>query len=183
MRWWLLCAVTLVAARAEATSCRAPLLEQHELDRSQLADTVMPTAPMVSMRIESDDGGGCIGADDPCAAALGRRLVLMVAASDDRTPPDKLGFRIEGASGPLPFDVPGDVRPVDEMISISLAEDVPLDLELAVRAVDLNGNVGPATYVHAEPADSGGCATSRPGSFAWIAAAIALALTSRRARR
>ena len=177
--------VLVVAALAwasprEAAACFEPQPEPHALDRSQLADAVQPAAPSVSVWIEEAQDGGCSGVENPCAAGTGRRLVLMVAANDDRTPPDKLGFRIGGMG--LPFAVTRDMRPVGDLIWFPIADDLEVDFEVSVRAVDLNGNVGPATYVHAAEAN-GGCAarSGTPMSFALIA--IALGLLVRRRRR
>jgi hypothetical protein len=181
----LLAALALVPSRV-AGACGEPAFEQHALDRSQLDDRVKPGPVAISMWIEEAGGGGCVGPNSTCNPPPGRRLVVHVNASDDQTPPDKLGYRVTITAGRAPFVAPGDIRPDrDDLLAFDLGETEELDFELAIRAVDLNGNIGPATYTQVAQSASGGCASHRAGramSFGLIGIALAF-LVARRRRR
>lgn len=178
--------LALLASPSHARACAEIGFTQHALDRAQLADTVPPGPVDLSMWIEEPGSGGCtMPAESKCAAASGRRLVLLVSASDDQTPPDRMGYRVTVTAGRAPFPPPGDVRPVDEMVQLPLGDATGYDFELAIRAVDLNGNLGPATYSRiVDPQGGAGCATHHTGGATSLALiAIALGLTTRTARR
>jgi hypothetical protein len=175
----------LVAPRV-ADACIDVAFEQHSLDRSQLDDTVKPGPVDVSMWIEGPDGGGCEApsVQRRCDSPSGRELVVMVSATDDRTPPDKLGYRVTVTAGKAPFAAPGDVRPIQGQLFFALPDDGDLDFELAIRAIDLNGNIGPATYTQVTDAasSSGGCAAHRGRAVSIGMLAIAIASITRRRR-
>lgn len=175
-------ALAVVAPRV-ARACFEPAFEQHHLDRSQLDDTVRPGPVSVTMWIEESDGGGCVGPARKCGPQ-GRRLVVMVSASDDQTPPDKLGYRVTISAGSAPFPEPGDVRAVYDQLSFPIGEDGDLDFELAIRAIDLNGNLGPATYTQvARSSSEGGCASHHAGralSFGLLAVILGFLVARRR---
>lgn len=168
-----------------AEACFEPGFEQHTLERSQLDDTVKPGPVSVSMWIEGPDGGGCESPSvRPRCSQPANRLVVMVSATDDRTPPDKLGYRVGVTAGTAPFADPGDVRPIDGVLAFAVPEGAELDFELAVRAIDLNGNIGPATYTQVtSSASEGGCSSHHAGravSFAMIAIVVSLVVRRRR---
>lgn len=184
MRTALVLVALALAMPRDADACFEPGFEQHELDRSQLADSVQPGPVSVSMWIESPGNGGCSAPSvgTRCEAS-GRRLVVMVSASDDRTPPDKLGYRVTITAGTAPFPAPGDVRPIGDLLSFPIADDAKMDFELAIRAIDLNGNIGPPTYTQIDEAASGeGCASHQAGalSFGMIAIVVGFLLRRRR---
>lgn len=184
MRSVLVLAVLALAAPRDAHACFEPGFEQHHLDRSQLADTTKPGPVSVTMWIEEPGGGGCVGPAANTCGTSGRRLVVRVTASDDQTPPDKLGFRVTVSAGTAPFPEPGDVRALDELLSFPLGESESLDFELAVRAIDLNGNIGPATYTQVAQSSGGeGCASHHAGravSFGLVAIVLAFLVARRR---
>ncbi len=164
-----------------ADACAPHRFEPHTLDRSHLADAVKPGPVAISMWIESSPSAGCVGpARDTCTPA--RRLVVHVNASDDQTPPDKLGYRVTITAGTAPFAAPGDVRPDrDDLLVFDLGDSEALDFELAIRAIDLNGNIGPATYTYvAQSAGGEGCASGNAMSFGAIAFVAAFMLRRRR---
>lgn len=185
MRTILVLVVLAVIAPRDAHACFEAGFEQHHLDRSQLADRVKPGPVAISMWIEEASDGGCVApGDKKCGPPPPRALVVHVAASDDQTPPDKLGYRVTITAGMAPFLAPGDIRPGDgDLLVFDLGESEELDFELAIRAVDLNGNLGPATYTQiAQSADSGGCASHHAGrvlSFGVIAIVLAFLLRRR----
>lgn len=185
MRFVLVLAVLALAVPRDADACFEPAYEQHELDRSQLADTVKPSPVAISMWIEEPDSGGCMTPGTKCGQPSGRRLVVMVSASDDQTPPDRIGYRVTVTAGTAPFHVPGDVRPFEDQLSFPLGE-ADVDFELAIRAIDLNGNIGPATYTQVASSANEGCASHRAGhavSFGLVAIVVGFVVRRRRGSR
>ncbi|MFN0253661.1 MAG: hypothetical protein ACKV2T_42730 [Kofleriaceae bacterium] len=179
-------ALVALVAPPEAEACFEPAFEQHQLERSQLSDTVKPGPVSISMWIEEPDSGGCtMPAREKCGP-VGRRLVVLVSASDDQTPPDKLGYRVLVTAGRSPFAEPGDVRPFDgSQLHFELGDSEDFDFELAIRAIDLNGNIGPATYTRVAQAQGNEGCTSHHGRGALSSGVIGivLALLVRRRRR
>jgi len=184
MRFVLLFAALALAVPRVADACFEPGFEQHRLDRSQLSDTVKPGPVSVSMWIEEAEGDGCEApGSSRCGSPIGRRLVVMVSADDDQTPPDKLGYRVTVTAGAAPFPDPGDVRAFEEQLSFPLGDSDDIDFELAIRAVDLNGNIGPATYTQVAQSANEGCASHHGGhavSFGMIAFVVGLLIRRRR---
>ena len=180
----VLAAVSLVlGAPRDARACAPVTYEQHLLDRAQLADSVKPGPVALGMWIEQQGDGGCATRETQCAPS-GRQLVVHVTASDDHTPPDKLGYRVTIPSGRAPFATPGDIRPMDGLLVFELGDSEELEFELAVRAVDLNGNIGPPTYAQVvQSSATGGCASHHAGravSFGMITIVLALLVGRRR---
>jgi hypothetical protein len=75
-----------------------------------------------------------------------------VAASDDRTPADRLAYKfaISGGRPPNGIDLP--FKPLfigyDGGVQLRISrENRELGFEIEIRAVDLNGNVGPPTLL------------------------------------
>lgn len=182
MRSMLVLAALALAMPRDADACLQPTYEEHVLDRSQLSDTMKPGPVSISMWIEQPDGGGCATRESRCAEPAGRRLVVMVSASDDQTPPDKMGYRVDITSGRAPFPAPGDVRAIDGLLRFDLGDSEDYEFELAIRAVDLNGNMGPPTYTPIAEASGEGCAShhGRAVSFGMLAIVIALVVGRRR---
>ncbi|NVB83251.1 MAG: hypothetical protein HOV81_33070 [Kofleriaceae bacterium] len=178
-----LAAATLLVSRpSEACS---PLYNfDHVTDPAYADDVTPPGAPYVALRSvtrHGDNGGG--GAS--CAGLS--QIELGVAATDDRAPADQLGYQVTVLSPESPVSGFGDriVKPQLGTLFMRFDFDAePFDLDLEVRAVDLNGNVGePTTYsARIEPpdVDDGGCSAggASPG---WLGLA-ALALLRRRRR-
>ncbi len=118
---------------------------------------------------------------------------LRIEAQDDQTPREKLGFTIALVDGVAPagLDLPsGPIRLFGENVYLHWDDGASDDQEsfaftLEIRALDLAGNVGPASTVRVEDAgNGGGChmLARRPLS-AWPVATILMLLAIRAARR
>ena len=98
----------------------------------------------------SGDRGGC-GMDDSCGGGVSM-VHLRVDASDDQTPAEQLGYRfvIVGGQPPPHIGFPSDDR-VSGWGEFNWRFDGEyrgaFSFDVEIRAVDLNGNVGPATVV------------------------------------
>jgi uncharacterized protein (TIGR03382 family) len=121
-------------------------------------------------------------------------LVLAVAATDDATHPDRIGYRVQVTAGDAVRSPNEDLVATDSSLYLYFDPRSPgFVIDLEVSAVDQNGNVGPATAYHVdftnpnpvtdepEPTDDGGCATS--GGAGWLAALAVALLVLRRRRR
>lgn len=95
-------------------------------------------------------------------AEVGSIMIVIQAPADDRTPADKMGYRIRIAGGVLPeagmvpvHDVRAIVNAQGERYLVLYWNDgatnvhEPVSLILSVAAVDLGGNVGGRTYLAA----------------------------------
>ncbi|MBA3454905.1 MAG: hypothetical protein H0T42_17585 [Deltaproteobacteria bacterium] len=123
----------------------------HALDPVFAADTVAPsavTATSLIERADEGDGGGC---GTPKCGGGGTAVYLSVAATDDRTPKDRLGYRLTLAGGQLPSGLSLPTTPVLSSygeLRLRLPSDAgAFAFDLEIRAIDLNGNVGPATVI------------------------------------
>jgi MYXO-CTERM domain-containing protein len=179
---------TLIVSRP-SRACSPLGNVEHDLDPAYVNDTVAPSAPVVTLGDVAPPprrptGGGC-----------GSSYVeLVVEATDDRAPANGLGYDVTILTPDTPLN--DDTRIVRGFGGHSLYvgfTHVPDDLtgfqlDVEVRAVDLNGNVGEptafSTYIEL-PAlvvdeDDGGCSAggASPG---WLGLA-ALALLRRRRR-
>ena len=126
---------------------------ERQLDPAFSTDLVPPSAVTASAVVDRDDddgggGGGCNGAQ--CVTS-GSFVFMSVYAMDDRAQKEQLGYRLTLASGELPA---GMNLPTTAVISDSgelrlrFPNDAPaFAFELEIRAVDLNGNNGPATVI------------------------------------
>lgn len=142
---------TTVLVPRTAHACSLVSNYEHELDATYADDATPPGSVTVTADVARlHDSGGC-GAVATCGSY--GFIELYVDAGDDRTPSDQIGFQVTVVGGTTP---PGwnvhagnasAVRPADPgRLVIYFDVDAPLDVQLEVRAVDLNGNVGaPAT--------------------------------------
>lgn len=133
-------------------------------------------------------------------------IFVDVEALDDRTLPSELGYVVVDTTVPQPFIVSelasragwcvGDppVPGCERHLFLQWSDHEPfepLDFELAIAAMDLAGNVGPAsTTIHVthpgvpNPSSSGGCTVSGNGAAASGALLLfALGLVARRRER
>lgn len=179
-----------------AHACEIAAPEPHTLDPSAKASDNSapgtPTASVTSIRRGkgaktnvsscSQSGSSC---DDVGAVAL------QLVAQDDQTPTDQVGYQIEQADGELPSGMTLPTQAVraragtiylfwpdgahDDQESISFT--------LKVRAVDLAGNIGPATTIEVHDSGSGGCSLIPSPLTAWPVTTLAILLLAHLLRR
>lgn len=157
----------LLATEA-ASACKFASNPTHTLDaNAQATDTTTPTVPTLKVvrvvrgkgpQSESLCGGSASSCDE-----LGQ-IELQMAATDDQTPAASMGFRIELASGALPsgltlpdYSVRGS-RLLLVWMDVASDDQEAFSFVLAISAVDLAGNVGPATTIQvSNPGSDSGC--------------------------
>jgi MYXO-CTERM domain-containing protein len=185
--------VTLVAGDPQVVdACSFAPNETHALDAAFANDATPPGAPDVTPTVRRwEYPSSCfdIGLID-----------VAVSATDNAAPPDRLGYRFSVRSGDPPdrFGITADaIAPpaLDGSDSVSLFfnyMDTAFAFELEVRAVDLNGNVGPPTVVYiSDPAgpnnsddDDTGCSATGSSSSNGLASLLTLGvLFTLRSRR
>jgi hypothetical protein len=176
------------APLAVACSLRPP--PEHVTDpQAQASDATAPDAPAVAVSKIGRGKGQAACSNNSCEG--NGTIVLEVSASDDQAPTDKLGYQIELVSGQLP---PGLQLPTKAIRALGgevwlhwndgdTDEQEAFSFSLAVRAVDLAGNVGPASTASVQDGGSTGCSVGRhaPGS-AWQLTTIAILLLARLSR-
>jgi hypothetical protein len=158
--------------------------ETHQLDPAQANDHVAPSAVTASAEVVrfdgSDDGGCAAGGGGTCGDLA--EIELAVSATDDATPADKVGYVVELASGTPPrgFALPaGAILPAEDSLLLRFSADDHdgFTIDLSVRAIDLNGNLGPPTVITVSEPGESGCRTARGGgallwpllaAFAWL---------------
>lgn len=191
----------LVDARP-ASACSLATNETHQVDAAHANDTTAPgvvTVTADAQRYFDNSEDGCGGGKVASCGSYGL-VTLAVGGTDDATPADQLGYEVTLVDGtpPRDFNVPSmPVRPFagsggtgDLYLYYSVTEAKGFRVTLQVRAVDLNGNLGPPTLVTVEETDtqaaapsSGGCSTVPvPPPVGIALGALALALRRRRRR-
>ncbi|MEA2700581.1 MAG: hypothetical protein QOI66_4852, partial [Myxococcales bacterium] len=110
--------LTVLVSAQRADACSVPGAVPHVIDPSkQATDITAPPPPIVMLkeikRGRGPQGGpGCSSSSSSCDD-LGT-VTLSIAATDDDSPPQSIGYRIQLVSGRLPggLDLPGDSRPL-----------------------------------------------------------------------
>lgn len=161
------------AAPSDGRACSVHPQAEHMLDHEEKQnDTSPPSTPGIS-HISVSRGKpeplrlGCV---DDCGTGGGAIDLQVLAAADDRTPPDEMGYRLELVGGDLPEpngSLPSyDVRARGGVIKLiwfdgESVEQDPFEFSLVIYAVDLGGNVSaPSEPILIEhPGVSGGCRT------------------------
>jgi MYXO-CTERM domain-containing protein len=178
-------AITLAAKPADA--CSLVTNDIHQVDPEQSGDTVPPgSTRVVTAKIsrEQDDSSGCV-------AGCGSRgvITLELDAEDAGTTPDRMGYLVTIVNGNAPAGFFVEEEPVTSFggpLHFYFDFEAPrVFVELEIRAVDLNGNVGLATLISLEELeqDDGGCAVAPSGALAslgLVGFALAFALRRRR---
>lgn len=184
-------AAALVARITPASACSLVGNSQHYVDAAFASDTTPPgavTATADIFRHEADDeGGGCSQVASCGSYAL---ITLQLDATDDAAPADRVGFEITVVEGtpPRDFNLPQEwVGGGEVYLYYSINHRTGYDLTLQIRAVDLNGNLGPPTLLNvketaAEEAEPGGCSTM-PAPSAVSLAFVSIMFAARRRRR
>lgn len=171
-------AALAVAAPRPARACS--LFGYDPMFLSAGSDTVAPTLSVGPATVWRGDGS--------CA---GTGLVQVeVAATDDQTPANVIGYQVLVTRGDVRF--PGlPATPFTQLsgdLSLHFNDTgQALDLTLQVRAVDRNGNLSEPVsvdVVDAPPGDEGGCAVGggAGAGVGWLAALALVPLVRRRRR-
>jgi uncharacterized protein (TIGR03382 family) len=175
----------LIQAPPPAHACTLAPLEDHQLDATYSSDTVAPSAVAATAIVERQDtGGGCAGAQSRCGG--GAWITIAVSATDAAAPDDKLGYQLRIVDGDPPAglvipDAPVIPQGGQLYLHFSADDHAGFELDIELRARDLNGNLGPPTIVVAgEPGESG-CSASQPAAFGGVLLAL-IALLARRRR-
>lgn len=181
----LLLTASYLSLPKRADACSYPGFARHELDVLQRGDAIAPVLTAASIAVTPPD----LSSSSSCGD-LGR-VKLVLTANDDRTPQDKLGYVVtlaDGGSLPTWLAMPSYTALAngaahDSMLSTYDASAPVEDLDLAVRAVDLNGNLSEPMLVKFEaPRDSGGCSAGVRGGPAFAGLLALAALLGRRRR-
>ena len=187
-----LAALTLMATATPSHACSFAPLTMHEIDPQEaMVDTTPPAAPELAEVVfvrRPATSGGC-GAVSSCDGS-GEVGVELLPTSDDRSPPDQIGYIIEFAGGTRPENLGLPLEPVrpDESGTIWLLfsdRDQTLDFQLSVRAVDLAGNEGPALAVDVTSVEDLTCSATALGSqqLTFVLLILAALATTRIRRR
>jgi uncharacterized protein (TIGR03382 family) len=187
----LLAPALLVAVERPVGACSLAGNQMHYVDAAFATDTVAPSAVTadvtVSRHYDDEENVGC-GKIASCGSY--GLISLDVTATDNAAPADQLGYEITVVTGRMPRDlnlmeVPA--RGPELYLYFSATDRAPFALTLEVRAVDLNGNLGPATLVEiddpGDPEDGGGCTTTTVPAAPPIAFALGALLVALRRRR
>jgi len=165
--------VALVFWAGEAAACIIQV-QEHKLDpEEQEHDSTPPgMVEILSTKVHRGEGPNCEG---PCAYSqrscdgMGNFVIEIVPPVDDRTPADQMGYRIDYLEGETGMDIiqPDlDRRANDGQLWVHWSDgdtddQEPIDLTITISAVDLGGNVGPASEViHILHPGSAGCSAA-----------------------
>jgi len=193
---------SLLEGRAEA--CSPP--EFIELQVENVGATLPPTPPTLIATVNRPNWDGCLDESNSCGPIPWASISIDVSATDDATPAAELGFiaEITGGTGPRNFAVGQRIEVTNRLVFYFDIEDTAgFSLQLAVRAVDTNGNESTSTVVAVTEApsapktcggdptdptdpdpddDEGGCATGGTGASLLVAVLVGGVLARRRRR-
>jgi hypothetical protein len=185
--------LTLVGAQRVA-ACSLIQPAPHTVDATmQGIDQTPPALSALALDSvhRSDPPSGCGGgAGDSCEGLAS--MSIRVAASDDTSQSDQIGFLIAFVGGRPPSGLYLPLNPIrpgsDGLLWFhwsDLDPDAELDFSLDVVPVDLAGNFGTPGAVRIKDGGSGGCriAGSSRRSLAGSVSLLALAVLALRARR
>jgi len=180
-------AVGLFAPSTEDRACKLPVLTPHVVDPTLPAIDQAPPrlpallSPSVGMgTLSSQQTSGCEAEDASCDGFA--TFDLTALATDDMTPPEKIGYRLSLETGTLPpgLTLPTDAVEPNSGRHIVIAWPGPLpepvaDFTLRVVAVDAAGNESAPQLVSYHPIDIGCGAAADPRAaialLAWLVAA------------
>jgi MYXO-CTERM domain-containing protein len=183
-----LLAIAVILAPDLADACIIPANPAFVLDPAH-ADDHVPPGPVTILHSSLSpirDYEGCDAQTPNSCSDLGT-IGFSFRADDDRTPPGQLGVVVSVVEGELPpVRLGAAFSPVQIMdggvVYVFGEAGQDIDFVLAISAIDLNGNVGPATEVRfSRGVDGSGCATGRHHA-AWPLLAVAALLMRRRRR-
>ena len=192
-------AAGVASAPADARACSLVGPQPHIVDPAmQASDQVPPALPVpLPARIKRGELAqqtGC-GAQVSSCDDLGI-IYITAQATDDMTPPEKIGYRLSLESGMLPSGLtlpPDAIEPGEPSDQLLLywsdgADQPPFAFTIRLVAIDLAGNESPPQFmlIADEQAGHAACAVGRGRvSRPWLAgiAAVAVLLATRRRRR
>ncbi len=162
---------TLYAKPAEACSMRE--LERHGLDPDEQKNDFIPPGrvSIVSAEVHHrGKGPDCegLGYSQTGCDDVGSIEIEITPTSDDRTPSDKMGYRIELVDGEPPVGlIPDyDVRSQGGILWMNWIDEASddqerLDFTITIRAVDMGGNLGQISEpIEIRHPGSGGCSSA-----------------------
>ena len=184
-------ATVVTALPRDALACDPVTPWSHMVDTTmQATDHTPPTlpaipAPQIQIHFEEDSAiDGCGG-----KCGDGNWVDIPAVATDDKTDPGRIGYRVSLASGTLPqgFALPVTaIEPLFGFVRVYFNRDVTSwDFTVQVIAIDLAGNESAPQMVRLEHSDSGCAVTgARRVRFGlgWLAF-LALIVTAYRRRR
>ena len=157
----LVAAVAVVAVPRTADACSLATNDQWVADPTHSADQTSPSTPEVAnvAVTRSEDSGGC------GMSSCGDRATihLDVSATDDRAQAELIGYEVRVVGGEAPAGLDpmrdGRVRPSGGELLFYFDYGAPgFTIDLEIRAVDLNGNLGPPQIVTVSDVEpSAGC--------------------------
>jgi hypothetical protein len=178
--WWL---VLLVAFPTRDAAACIIELEDQAFEPGEPTETISPGPVTVGpARVHVSDGS------TRCPALAFIRF--SVTASDDTTPADELGYRVQVVGPTFPAtqivdfryrDLLGDGH-VDLHVGLLRGDPFDVDFNLGVSAIDRSGNIGPESIVRVTH-EGDGCRSTRHGSFATLVLALGTLGFVRRRRR
>lgn len=157
-------AISLASGGDAVAGCLGPDNPAHTLDSDEAGVDTTPPGPIAEAAVaelvysRKPRPWRCGGNDDICCD-VGRLAIKVDDAADDRTPSIMMGYLVELVSGEIPAAFPDTpVQLVDGLLLHEWENDRdPLRATLSIRAVDLAGNVGPATLLEIDEAGGVGC--------------------------
>jgi hypothetical protein len=143
-RVWLAAAAAIAIIPDPAAACSFVGNRRHVLDPAHAADATPPgPTTVLDVTVGRYDTDGCVS--DTCGAY--GVLTLSLAATDDATPGGDLAYQLVAVRGSAPPGLLLDQPIGGDPLYLYFDFDDVLDLDLEIRAVDLNGNLGPPVVI------------------------------------
>ncbi len=124
---------------------------EHVVDAAFANDLVPPSAVTVVSAVDRDPGDGGGGCGGAACSDKSNIVFLSLDATDDRAPVARLGYQLRVVAGQVPSGMTIPTTAVDAIdgdLRLWFPSDTrSIAFDLEIRAVDLNGNVGPATVI------------------------------------
>ena len=170
---------------SRARACELAMPSEHHIDPAQVGVDQTPpqlAQPTVAELQNLDPAGG--GCQPKCGWE--HSATLTIFATDDMTPPDRIGYRVTLVAGPAPGPTTGRTVPVlarsDGSVRLYWDGDADFDFTIQLIAIDAAGNESAPRNVQITNGGGGGCSVGhRRASDGLALAVLALALASARA--
>lgn len=175
--------VALVEAPPTAHACTLVPPGVHDIDPAHSTDTVAPSAVTANAIVERQDTRGCMNAQSKCGG--GAWITIAVSATDNAATPDTIGYQVRVVGGEPPrglviSDMPLTAPDFQLHFYFESDDQAGFELDLELRARDLNGNLGPPTVLKVGEPGDGGCSTSGSGPLGGVSLALVALLARRR---